>query len=329
MKMASLRTGARDGALALVSRDLKSVAPAGHIVPTLQAALDAWERHAPALEDLYRRLNAGAVREVLPFDPAALEAPLPRAYQFLDGSAYLSHVDLVRRARGAEMPPSFRADPLMYQAVSDGFLGPGDDIVIADEAWGWDFEGELAVILGDTPIATGAAAAGRYIRLLMLVNDISLRALIPAEVAKGFGFVVSKPRSACSPVAATPDELAPAWDGRKLHLPLRVHLNGRLVGHPDAGVDMDFDFPRLIEHAARTRPLAAGTIIGSGTVSNRDRASGACCLAELRAQEMLAEGAARTPYLKPGDRVRIEMPGPDGVSIFGAIDQAVVRRGPA
>lgn len=326
MKLASLK-GGRDGALVVVSSDLTrclaahDTGPSGP--PTLQAALDDWANVAPALEDLSARVdeepNAGA-----PFDPAACAAPLPRAYQWADGSAYVTHVELVRKARGAEMPPSFWYDPLMYQGGSDSFLGPLAPIVAADEEWGLDFEAEVAVVTDDVPMGVTAEAARAHIKLVMLVNDVSLRNLIPAELAKGFGFFQSKPSSAFSPVAVTPDELGAAWDGARLHLPLVTHLNGALFGRPDAGVDMTFGFPELIAHAARTRPLAAGTIVGSGTVANKDRDVGSSCIAERRMLETLDSGAASTPFLKAGDRVRIEMLDGDGRSIFGAIDQQVV-----
>jgi fumarylacetoacetate (FAA) hydrolase len=250
---------------------------------------------------------------------------LPRAYQFADGSAYVTHVELVRKARGAEMPESFWTDPLMYQGLSDHFLGPREPILTADEAWGIDFEAEVAVIVDDVPMGISAARAGGHIKLVTLLNDVSLRGLIPAELGKGFGFFHSKPTSALAPVAVTPDELGDAWDGGKVHLPLVSHLNGRLIGRPNAGVDMTFDFPRLIAHAAKTRRLGAGTIVGSGTVSNTDRSAGSSCLAEVRMLETLEKGAPETPFLRFGDRVRIEMLDAKGASIFGAIEQEVVR----
>jgi fumarylacetoacetate (FAA) hydrolase len=322
MKLASLR-GGRDGRLALVSRDLERVVLVPQIAPTLQAAMDDWERVAPQLENLSVALNAGKAAGAFVFDPAACASPLPRAYQWADGSAYVTHVELVRKARGAEMPASFWTDPLMYQGGSDGFIGPTDCIAAADEAWGIDFEGEVAVVTGDVPYGTTAEEAARHIRLVMLVNDVSLRNLIPAELAKGFGFFQSKPASAFSPVAVTPDELAPAWRDGRLHRPLLVHLNGEKFGAPDAGTDMVFNFPQLIAHAAKTRTLAAGTIVGSGTVSNRDHSAGSACIAERRMLEQIETGAAVTPFLKFGDRVRIEMTDDNGRSIFGAIDQHV------
>ncbi|MFQ5972895.1 MAG: fumarylacetoacetate hydrolase family protein [Alphaproteobacteria bacterium] len=329
MKLASLRTGSRDGTLLVVSRDLGQAASAADIAPNLQAALDDWARVEPALSARSAELNEGRLAGARRFDPKLVESPLPRAYQFLDGSAYLNHVELVRRARGAEMPPSFLDDPLMYQAVSDGFLRPCDDIPAASEDWGIDMEGEVAVVVGDTPMGVSRNEAARYIRLVMLVNDVSLRGLIPGELAKGFGFLVGKPRSSFSPVAVTLDELGGAWDGGKVNLSLIVRLNGNLLGHPNAGLDMNFDFPRLIEHAAQSRPLAAGTIIGSGTVSNRDRSAGSSCLAEVRVIETLEDGEPKTPFMSFGDRVRIEMLDDTGQSIFGAIEQQVARFAPA
>lgn len=322
MKLASLK-GGRDGRLAVVSRDLSRAAPATKIVPTLQAALDDWEECAPRLEKLYRALNESRAEDAFAFDEHACMSPLPRAYQWADGSAYLHHVELVRKARGAEMPKSFLADPLMYQGGSDGFLGPRDPVTAADEAWGIDFEGEVAVVTGDVPAGCGLAEAETSIRLVMLVNDVSLRNLIPGELAKGFGFFQSKPASAFSPVAVTLDELRPHWREGKLHRPLLVSWNGEAFGSPNAGSDMAFNFPELIAHAAKTRALAAGSIIGSGTVSNRDPAAGSACIAERRMLETIENGAATTPFLRSGDRVRIEMKDEGGRSIFGAIEQDV------
>ena len=324
MKLASLNLG-RDGALSIVSRDLTRIASAASVAPALQMALENWDQCAPRLEQLSMMVNEGFIADAGAFDPSVLASPLPRAHQFLDGSAYLNHVELVRKARGAELPDDLRDDPLMYQAVSDGFLAPCEDILVASEDCGIDFEAEVAVVVDDVPMGIGADAAGGHVKLVMLVNDVSLRRLIPAELAKGFGFVVGKPRSSFAPVAVTPDELGAAWDGGKLGLPLMVHLNDRLIGQANAGVDMNFDFPRLIAHAAQTRPLAAGTIIGSGTVSNRDRAAGSSCLAEIRTIEKLDSGEPSTPFMAFGDRVRIEMVDEAGSSIFGAIDQLVVR----
>jgi fumarylacetoacetate (FAA) hydrolase len=321
VKLASLRAG-RDGALVVVSRDLARCARVPQIAPTLQAALDDWAALAPRLEDAAKRLEAGELAAER-FDPARAAAPLPRAYQWADGSAYVNHVELVRRARGAELPPSFWTDPLLYQGGSDGFAGPRDPIRVRSEAWDIDFEAELAVVTGDVAMGTPRERAGAHILLLMLVNDVSLRALIPGELAKGFGFFQSKPQSSFSPVAVTPDELGSAWDGGRLHLPLRVERNAEPFGAPDAGCDMTFDFPALIAHAAHTRDLGAGTILGSGTVSNRDRSRGSCCIAERRMLEQLEHGAARTPFLRFGERVRIEMLDAAGASIFGAIEQNV------
>ncbi len=333
MKLASLKRG-RDGELVVVSRDLQRMARARDIAPTLQAALDDWERIAPRLAELSDALNAGEI-EGEAFDERACASPLPRAYQWADGSAYVNHVELVRKARGAEMPPSFWEDPLMYQGGSDSFLGPREDIPVADISWGVDFEAEIAVITDDVPMGVSVEEAGRHIKLLMLVNDVSLRNLIPAELAKGFGFFQSKPSSAFSAVALTPDELGEAWDGGKVHLPLRSWLNGQLFGCPDAGTDMTFNFPRLIAHAAKTRPLGAGTIIGSGTVSNRDADGGPgrpiaeggvgySCIAEQRMVEKILTGEMKTPFMGYGDTVRIEMLDDAGNSLFGAIEQTVV-----
>ena len=335
MRLASLDHG-RDGRLVVVSRDLAWCAPAYGIAPTLQAALDEWDRVAPALQALDRRVAAANLPR-WPFDQADAASPLPRAYQWADGSAYLNHVELVRRARGAEMPPSFLSDPLLYQGGSDGFLAPHKPIPAGDPAWGLDFEAEVAVIVGDTPLGSDRDTALGAIRLVMLVNDVSLRGLIPDELAKSFGFFQSKPASAFSPVALTPDELGDAWRDGKLHGQLRVDLNGAPFGRADAGVDMNFDFGALIAHAAKTRALAAGTIVGSGTVSNRgadggpgkavaDGGAGYSCIAELRTVETLLRGAPKTPFLQPGDAVRIEMLDADGHSLFGAIDQTVAAR---
>lgn len=336
MKLASLKRDGRDGRLVVVSRDLSRCVSVPEIAPTLQAALDDWDACAPALRAAYDRLNSGQDGAARPFDPAQCHSPLPRAYQWADGSAYLNHVELVRRARNSQVPESFFTDPLMYQGGSDAFIGPRDPIVADTEDWGIDLEAEVAVITGDVPMGTGPAQAADAIRLLMLVNDVSLRGLIPGELAKGFGFFQSKPASAFSPVAVTPDELGPAWRDGKLHLPLRVELNGEPFGCPDAGQDMTFNFLQLIAHAARTRRLGAGTIIGSGTVSNkqgglhgssiRNGGVGYCCIAEVRMYETIESGAPLTPFLQFGDRVRIHMTDARGQDIFGAIDQTVVRR---
>lgn len=321
MKLASLRAGGRDGTLVVVDRDLERAVGVTQHVATLQAALDQWSSVAPRLNSVYAALNAGEI-EGFALDCAALAAPLPRAYQWLDASAYLSHVERARRARGADVPSDLLTDPLMYQGGSDGFLGPRDAIV-ADESWGVDFEAEVAIVTDDVPLGVEPGAAGAHIKLLLLVNDVSLRNLIPRELAKGFGFLQGKPASALSPVVITPDELGGAWDGRKVHLPVRIHLNGELFGAPDAGADLQFDFPTLIAHAAKTRRLAAGTIIGAGTVSNRDPSRGQACILERRALELIDAGKARTPFMRYGDRVRIEMLDHSGGSLFGAIEQTV------
>ncbi|HQR56967.1 MAG TPA: fumarylacetoacetate hydrolase family protein [Burkholderiaceae bacterium] len=323
MKLATLRDGSRDGQLVVVSRDLTLAHHAAGIVSRLQGALDDWNFIAPQLADLYQTLNEGRARHAFPFDPALAMAPLPRAYQWADGSAYVNHVELVRKARGAEMPPSFWTDPLMYQGGSDDLLGPRDAIVCPSEDYGIDFEAEVAVVTDDVPMGATPQAAAAQVRLLMLVNDVSLRNLIPAELAKGFGFFQSKPATAFSPVAVTPDELGEAWLDAKVHRPLVVHWNGEKVGAPNAGDDMTFDFGQLIAHIAKTRNVRAGSIVGSGTVSNLDRSRGYCCIAEKRSLEMIESGAARTPFMKYGDRVRIEMFDAHGQSIFGAIDQLV------
>jgi fumarylacetoacetate (FAA) hydrolase len=324
MKLATLADGSRDGRLLVVSRDLSHAAFATGIAQTLQAALDDWKRAAPSLEKLAQALAAGSA-ESFAFDPTQALAPLPRAHHWVDGSAYVNHVELVRKARGATLPDSFWTDPLVYQGGSDDLLPPTGDAAFASEDGGIDLEGEVAVITDDVPMGTDATAARAHIQLLMLVNDWSLRNLIPGELAKGFGFYQSKPATAFSPVAVTPDELGKAWDGRKVHLPLVVHLNDSLLGRPDAGVDMTFDFGQLIAHAAKTRRLGAGAIVGSGTVSNKDRSLGSTCLAERRMLETLEQGRPVTPFLSFGDRVRIEMFDAGGHSIFGAIDQSVVK----
>jgi fumarylacetoacetate (FAA) hydrolase len=324
MKLASLKQG-RDGRLVVVSRDLKHALAADGIAPTLQNALDNWDRVAPQLQGLYGELNAGAPIGRFSFRPGDCASPLPRAYQWADGSAYVTHVELVRKARGAEMPASFWTDPLMYQGGSDSFVGPEDDILAADEAWGVDMEGEVAVVTGDVPMGVSPTEAGQHIRLLMLVNDVSLRNLIPKELEKGFGFFQSKAASSFSPVAVTPDELGPHWRDGRVHLPLLIDVNGQRFGHPNAGIDMTFSFPQLIAHAARTRELEAGSIIGSGTVSNADRSCGSACIAERRMLETIDGGKPVTAFLRFGDSVRIDMQMPEGGSIFGAINQRVKR----
>lgn len=325
MKLATLKDGTRDGQLAIVSRDLKTAVLADGIAPTLQRALDDWNFIAPQLEALYGELNAGRAQRSFDFDPKRCMAPLPRAFQWADGSAYVNHVELVRKARNAEMPESFWHDPLMYQGGSDDFIGPTDDIMLGSEEWGIDFEGEVAVVTDDVPMGIAAVEAASHIRLLMLVNDVSLRNLIPAELAKGFGFFQSKPASSFSPVAVTPDELSPAWQDGKVNLPLRVTWNGALVGQPNAGVDMVFNFPQLIAHLAKTRNARAGSIIGSGTVSNKDAGKGYTCIAEKRCLETIASGEATTPFMKFGDTIKIEMLDANGKSIFGAINQQVTQ----
>jgi fumarylacetoacetate (FAA) hydrolase len=333
MKLATLKNATRDGRLVVVSRDLTRCADASHIAPTLQAALDNWTKLSADLMNFAASLENGSVQSQRFREHEAM-SPLPRAYQWADGSAYVNHVELVRRARGAEMPESFWTDPLIYQGGSDSFLGPRDPIRMADEAYGIDMEGEVAVIVDDVPAGASREICGHAIRLVMLVNDVSLRNLIPAELAKGFGFFQSKPSSAFSPVAVTPDELGSAWHDGKLHLPLQVDFNGRPFGRAEAGVDMTFDFPSLIVHAAKTRTLGAGTIIGSGTVSNRDASGGPekpvaeggrgySCIAEIRMIETLANGKPSTPFMQFGNTVRIEMKDKSGHSIFGAIEQTV------
>ena len=328
MKLATLKTGGRDGRLIVVSRDLKRAVAASEVALSLQVVLDDWHGKAPKLAQLSAALNSGRAADAFDFDPNRCASPLPRAYQWADGSAYVNHVELVRKARGAQMPPSFWTDPLMYQGGSDTFLGPCDPILAQSEDWGIDLEGEVAVVTDDVPMGVEPDNAGQHIRLLMLVNDVSLRNLIPNELGKGFGFFQSKPSSAFSPVAVTPDELGEAWNGSKLSLPVIVHINGSQFGEPNAGDDMTFDFPQLIAHAAKTRPLAAGTIVGSGTISNLDRSRGAACIAEKRMLETIDTGKPVTPFLRFGDRVRIEMRDADGNSIFGAIDQEVQRYSP-
>ena len=324
MKFASLKTNdSRDGKLCLVSQDLSQAICVPNIAPTLQFALEQWERLQPALSLRYQQLNEGLLQDAFTFDASLMASPLPRAYQWADGSAYVNHVELVRKARGAEMPANFWTDPLMYQGGSDAFLGPTDPILAADEAYGIDFEAEVAIITGDVPMGISADKAAPYSRCLMLVNDVSLRNLIPNELAKGFGFFQSKPASSFSPVAITPDELGADWDGQRVHLPLLSYLNNKLFGEPNAGQDMTFSFPELIAHAAKTRTLSAGTIIGSGTVSNLDRRLGSSCIAEQRMLEILEHGKAKTPFMAYGDVIRIEMKNQQGQNIFGSIEQEV------
>ncbi len=324
MKLGSLRKG-RDGELIVVSRDLKKAVRAEGIAPTMQQALENWNEAAPKLEALYRDLNAGKVAKAFDVKFEDLAAPLPRAYEFVDGSAYLPHVERVRKARNAEVPESFYSDPLMYQAVSAGFYGPRDPVKVSSEDYGIDLEAEIVVVTGDIDMHADPEAAGEGILLIGLVNDVSLRNLIPPELAKGFGFLQSKPRSALSPVFVTPDELGSAWHDCKVRLPLRSWINGEWFGAPEAGEDMQFSFAELIAHAAKTRPLGAGTIVGSGTVANQDESKGASCLAEKRMLEIIRDGAAATPFMKFGDRVKIDMTDKSGNSIFGSIEQTIER----
>jgi len=330
MKLGSLKEGGRDGTLVVVSKDLSRAVRATGIAPTLQRALEDWQSVAPRLAALAEVLEQSPAETingeaVFALDTTALAAPLPRAYEFVDGSAYLPHVARVRKARGAEVPESFYTDPLMYQAVSAGFLGPRDPVVVPSEEFGIDLEAEIVVVTDDVPMGVSPADAAAHIQLVGLVNDVSLRNLIPGELAKGFGFLQSKPRSALSPVFVTPDELGEAWQGSKLHRPLLTHINDKWFGAPEAGVDMQFDFAQLVAHAAKTRPLSAGTIVGSGTVANEDTSLGASCFAEQRTVETLRDGKPTTPFMSFGDRVRIEMLDAAGNSIFGAIDQVIAK----
>lgn len=327
MKLATLKNGTRDGQLVLVSRDLTKAVAVPQVAATLQAALDDWSTVAPKLADVAAAIEQGSAKDAFAFDPARAMAPLPRAYHWVDGSAYVNHVELVRKARGAQMPESFWTDPLVYQGGSDDFLGARDDVPMPSEEYGIDLEGEVAVITDDVPMGTKRDAAFEHIRLVMLVNDWSLRNLIPGELAKGFGFYQSKPATAFSPVAVTPDELGEAWQEAKVHRPLVVHVNGQAFGQPNAGVDMTFDFARLLEHITLTRNAKAGTVLGSGTISNYDRSLGSACIAERRTLEQIEQGKPVTSFLKFGDSVRIEMLDDQGRSIFGAIDQKVVRAG--
>lgn len=325
MKLATQKNGTRDGALIVVSRDLTRAAAATHIARTLQDALDDWANVEPKLRALYDALNAGTTDASITLDTSKLAAPLPRAYQWADASAYVNHVELVRKARGVEMPESFWNDPLIYQGGSDTMMGPNDDIELADLSWGIDFEAEIAVITDDVPMGVTPEDAASHIKLIMLVNDVSLRYLAKNELQKGFGFFQCKPATAFSPVAITPDALGDAWKDGKVHLPLITHRGAELFGKPNAGVDMVFNFPTLIAHAARSRRLSAGTIIGSGTVSNKDRSVGSSCIVEKQTLEKLETGEVKTPFLQFGERVHIEMLDKDGTSIFGAIDQKLVQ----
>jgi fumarylacetoacetate (FAA) hydrolase len=327
MKLASLKSG-RDGKLVVVSRDLQRALAADSVAPTLQAAMDDWASCEPQLLALFDALQAGPVEGEFPFEPAQAAAPLPRCYHWADGSAYVTHVELVRKARGAELPESFWTDPLMYMGASDAFIGPQDDVLAENEDWGIDFEAEVAVFTDDVPAGTNSQGARQHIKLVSLVNDVSLRNLIPAELGKQFGFYQSKPQTAFTPVAVTPDELGDAWDGSKLHLPLVSTLNGTRIGSPNAGIDMTFDFGELIQHAAKSRALMAGTVIGSGTVANQGSPDGSSCLAELRCLETIASGQPSTPFMSFGDRIEIEMLDSDGASIFGKIDQRIKQYTP-
>ncbi|WP_201316131.1 fumarylacetoacetate hydrolase family protein [Dyella sp. EPa41] len=326
MKLGSLKEGGRDGTLIVVSRDLTKAVKATGIAASLQAALDDWSNVAPRLNALSDDLNAGKAAEAFALDVTAMASPLPRAYEFVDGSAYLPHVERVRRARGAEVPESFYTDPLMYQATSAGFLGPRDPVVVPSEDYGIDLEAEVVVVTDDVPMAVTPAQAAAHIQLVGLVNDVSLRGLIPAELAKGFGFLQSKPRSALSPVFVTPDELGDAWQDEKLHLPMRTWLNGQWFGEAECGVDMQFNFAQLVAHAAKTRPLTAGTIVGSGTIANEDTSKGASCLAEQRTVETLRDGKPSTPFLTFGDSLRIDVTDASGASIFGSIEQVIASQ---
>ena len=321
MKLASLKEGGRDGTLIVVNRDVTRAVKVADIANTMQIALDDWAEISPQLQAVYEQLQNDDIDKGFELDPKQLAAPLPRSYHWADGSAYVTHVELVRKARGAELPESFWTEPLMYMGASDAFIGPCDDILVEDESWGIDFESEVVVYTDDVPAGVSADGAREHIKLLALVNDVSLRNLIPAELAKQFGFYQSKPWTAFTPVAVTPDELGEAWDGAKLHLPLHSTLNGNKIGSPNAGVDMVFDFPQLIAHAAKSRDLMAGTVVGSGTISNVGSKDGSSCLAEIRCLETIADGKPSTPFMAFGDRIEIEMFAKDGNSIFGKIDQ--------
>lgn len=324
MKLASLKSDRRDGALAVVDRKLTKCVRVPQIAGTLQQAIETWATTAPKLKAVYDDLDAGTAAGAEAFTAERAESPLPRAYQFLDGSVYLSHMRKARKARGAEMPPNFETEPLMYQAVSDGFVGPADDMQFPTDELGIDMEAEVAVVLDDVPMGTAPADARKHVKLVMLLNDFTLRTLTKTELPKGFGFLQAKPTSSFSPVAVTVDEL-PEWDGDKLNLPLISSVNGKRIGAPHAGKDMYFTYPQLIAHAARTRKLGAGTILGAGTVANKDESAGSSCIAELRANEEMEHGNASTPFLKFGDRVRVEMLDDRGETIFGAIEQRVMK----
>lgn len=323
MKLASLREGGRDGTLVVVDRHLNRAVRVAHIAATMQAAIERWEQVAPALDTVYRALNAGPQPGEFALQVDTLASPFPRSFQFLDGSVYLHHMEKARKARGAAMPANYKTEPLMYQGLSDAFVGPTEAMLFPSEAFDADYEAEVAIVVDDVPMGTTVEQAGAHIRLLMLLNDYTLRAITRTELPKGFGFMQAKPTSSFSPVAVTPDELGPHWDGAKLSLPIVSRINGRLMGQPNAGVDMFFTYPQLIAHAARTRKLGAGTIIGAGSVSNQDESAGFGCIAEARIHEEMHEGRASTPFLRSGDRVSIDMRNPAGESIFGAIDQPI------
>lgn len=327
MKLASINNHSRDGQLVVVNKQGTRAVKVPQVAQTLQQALDNWEQVAPQLNTIYQHLNEEGVNDAFDLDMNLIMAPLPRGLQFLDGSAYLAHVERVRKARGAEMPPSFKEDPLMYQAVSDGFLAANQDIEVVSEDYGIDFEAEAAVITSDVPMHVSAEDAGQYIQLICILNDVSLRNLIPAELGKGFGFVQSKPRTALSPFFVTPDELGSAWKDHKIHLPMRTWYNGEWFGEPNCGVDMQFNFAELIAHAAKTRPLAAGCIIGSGTIANHDISKGSTCLAEKRVLEVIDKGEATTPFMRFGDTIKIQVANEKGEDIFGTIEQKVVKYG--
>ena len=328
MKLASLKEGGRDGTLIVVNRDMSKAVKVPDIAPTLQVALENWEETKPALVEVFNRLQEGNVEGAFDFDPKQVAAPLPRSYHWADGSAYVTHVELVRKARGAVLPESFYSDPLMYMGASDVFLGPCDDIPLESEDWGIDFESEVAIFTDDVPAGITPEQAKAHIKLITIINDVSLRNLIPAELAKQFGFYQSKPHTSFAPVAVTPDELGNAWDGGKIHLPLHSIMNGIKLGSPNAGVDNTFDLPRLISHAAKSRPLMAGTVVGSGTVSNVGSKDGSSCISEIRCLETIADGKPTTEFMKFGDRIEIEMFDENGESIFGRIDQIVTQYHP-
>lgn len=325
MKLTSINNQTRDGQLVVVNREGTRAVKVGHIATTMQDALDNWDQVAPQLNTIYQHLNEEGLNDAFDLDMDEVLAPLPRGLQFLDGSAYLAHVERVRKARGAEMPPSFLEDPLMYQGTSDVFLAHNQDIEVVSEEYGIDFEAEAAIITSDVPMHVKADDAGQYIQLICILNDVSLRNLIPAELAKGFGFLQSKPRTALSPFFVTPDELGDAWQDNKIHLPMRTWLNGEWFGEPNCGVDMQFDFAELIAHAAKTRPLCAGTVIGSGTIANHDISKGSTCLAEKRVLEVIDQGEAKTPFMSFGDTIKIEITDNDGHNVFGTIDQKVIK----